>query len=292
MCSSDLLKMSGGYRLSCFGSLYYGEFGDPFPKIEAEIRVEEGAFVLDNLTVSGGEPIAGAEAEEKLEGLYLVASVPEENCYLYCYQPGGELFFKFRGKRSRIENVRLDLWTMPQIACGDYDGDGEKEAALLWTEAHGTGVSVYKLTVAKELDGELQFFMLEQADYMKQLNERIDWKWEPEQERLSCVLDETQLEESWELKELFDNLVADAERIESTYEREDAFEGISWEEQAAFHVENGTIWLFLEGGYRLKGVGMTIHEEDTPGLRAEVFWEDGCFHLGNIEIKKGSYEYE
>ena len=226
------------------------------------------------------------------EGLYLVASVPEENCYLYCYQPGGELFFRFRGKRSLIEEVRLDLWTMPQIVCGDYDGDGEKEAALLWTEAHGTGVSVYKLTVAKELDGELQFFMLEQADYMKQLNERIDWKWEPEQERLSCVLDETQLEESWELKELFDNLVADAVRNESTYEREDAFEGISWEEQAAFHVENGTIWLFLEGGYRLKGVGMTIHEEDTPGLRAEVFWEDGCFHLGNIEIKKGSYEYE
>ncbi len=370
------MVMSGGYRLSCFGSLYYGESGDPYPLLEAEVQVQDGAFTLGDLALSGGEAIPDEEAEEKTDGsgngeteeetdgagneeieeetgdsrnevgaegtegeaakekehsepvrdvayymetmtdeeldrlecvdfqeihrrwedkeekgLILVAEVPAHSCYLYYCESDGRVFIRFHGKRKKLE-AGLDFWAPPLLLCGDYDKDGEEEAALIWLFGHGTGVCVDALVVIKEEKEGLQAFPLEEADYLEPAEKRVSWEWDLEEERLSCSLDGKPFDGSWDLTELFDGLAEGAERIGNHYEREGAFLGISWWEQVTITAEDGTLWLMMSGGYRLKGTGMCVYEEDSPELRAELLFEDGGFRLGKIEMKKGRYELD
>jgi len=213
-------------------------------------------------------------------GLKKVTELPEKDCYLYWDGNEKVAILRFRGERFCMEEFIFDShFILPDLYCGDYDGDGEDEVALSLHTGHGTGVSVDTLCVIDRVEGELQYFFCQQSDLLEQVTERVLDKWYPETRELYVEIDKKMQNYVWNLDTILTEIKGDAED-------EVSFIEVMYGDQISFVQEDGRLWMDLQGGYRFTEGLFPWYENDSPHLRAEVLYQNGSYELGEILLNQ------
>lgn len=113
----------------------------------------------------------------------LLASIPEENIYLYSiahdYRDKCMLFVEDEGYRYEIPWLTPHFY-LPQMKLYDYDKDGKEELAIINYYGSGSAFSLEGLYIVKineeiEQGESYPIYSLTPDEYMKQLNEAMSY---------------------------------------------------------------------------------------------------------------------
>lgn len=159
--------------------------------------------------------------------------------------------------------------TIPEIAVGDYDCDGEKEYVISNIIAGGTEHYIDQFYMVDKHGTDFTCQEFTREDYMEQLN-RMTWEWDAEKEEVYVSVD-GEYQTTLSLHEFLE-------------ENEYAFKALSWGSNIAFIEREGT-W-YLEGM-----AGVEVDErvgwkyECSVRFTAPIQYDNGTFTLGKINTK-------
>jgi hypothetical protein len=202
----------------------------------------------------------------------LVASIPEEDIYLYGADDG--VILRYGDVIKPFEWAYLTpRFVLPRLKLEDIDEDGVEEIICILYVASGTGLAIEELHILEPDENEIYrdvFFTAE--DYNNQLNELITFEYDEENNKLYYIAGEMDYE--YDAPEVF---------TEFTYSGSIGF---------------GMIKLFeFEDGITLEDHMVYGFDEITSGayvnsIRGKVIYSDESFTITDIIVKPPGFEWD
>lgn len=246
-------------------------------------------ITLQKLKEAG--PVDNARISEIYTGeldvreLLTLDEIPEKDISLYG-NAGGDLMVL----RVREQIYFLDTWwqsmhgVLPQVFCGDYDGDGQEEYAVKTHVKTGTGYSLDDLYLVESpvynaAGEEIRPYKVYQYDERKWMRDmdRITWEYHEKYQELLVSADGKSCSVS--LKNLMENLG-----------NEDEFEELSWGDIGSFEYSGEQWYLGVSAGIRTSSTGVQPrYEAGVEFLCPVEYLGDGSFSLGEIWMEAKYY---
>ena len=131
-------------------------------------------------------------------GLYLVAQLPQEDTWLYgTYGPGeaqGVILRVGEDWQSFDLPFLAPQGLLPAMSYGDYDGDGDRELAVVTHQDSGTGINTWGLSVVDFSGASWSLLSFAPADYAAILDLALSSTYDPEANRVVLQAGEAVLE--------------------------------------------------------------------------------------------------
>lgn len=201
----------------------------------------------------------------------LIASIPENNIYMYGLDNGVELHIgDLVQQYDWIYNTPRGI--EPRLAVKDYDADGHDELAIILYIGSGTGVSVEQLhMIEMEEDPKLQDHQFLENDYLDQVYPAISFKPIKEAEELTAEVKVGDKKTEVIMKNYYDHDEFGAAR-----------DNLGIRDIVGYGFDDNKD---IQASF---GIGVLFEKIATPQyigyLNANVSYQDGQFKLSNFEF--------
>ncbi|MBR3508951.1 MAG: hypothetical protein IKO03_09335 [Lachnospiraceae bacterium] len=211
---------------------------------------------------------------EKLGKYCILGEIPEADACLYGLYDGCAMMLRVGDQAYPIHgywtNIRSDI---PQMYCGDYDHDGQKEFALITLGKTGTGTFGNWLRVIEVTEDGLEIHEPKSQGMYGQLEQKITYQY-----------DEKTLMLRVETKD-GDVAFASLEDIPLLASGEEQFLWLSYGQTESFSVMDDYLFYDVSSGIQLTNKGDV--EYGGIDLDCQIqYHEDGSFSIGNIQLEK------
>ena len=212
--------------------------------------------------------------QEKLGKYCILAEIPEADACLYGLYDGCAMVLRVGDQAYPIHgywtNIRSDI---PQMYCGDYDHDGQKEFALITLGKTGTGTFGNWLRVIEVTEDGLEIHEPKSQGMYGQLEQMVTYRYDEKSLMLRVETTDG------------DIAFASLEDIPLLASGEAQFLWLSYGQSESFSVMDDYLFYNVSSGIQLTNKGDV--EYGGIDLDCQIqYHEDGSFSIGNIQLEK------
>ncbi|MBO4515647.1 MAG: M56 family metallopeptidase [Lachnospiraceae bacterium] len=250
----------------------YGRNSVRVDEVEAdeENGQEEGIRLAsreDSLRLACWDPV--------LYGEYcILQEIPEEDACLYGLYDGYAMMLRVGNQAYPLHGYWINIHCiMPQLYCGDYDNDGQKEYALITEGKTGTGTYGNWLRILEITKDGLEIHEPKSQGMYGQLEQKVRYQYN--EKNLMLRVETTD----------GDVAFASLEDIELLASGEAQFLWLGYSQSESFYVKDDSLFYDASGEIHLTNKG----DPEYGGIDINCqlqYSEDGSFGIENIQLNK------
>lgn len=232
---------------------------------------------MNNISVNDLDNAAGNIMNGESKDICLLASLEEEGIWLYGYNDewhyGRGVFVRM--KKGNYDYIKAYDWVytstsliMPELIYEDYNGDGNKEIAAVFSYGTGTGVSVYRLYIIEiDENGQFSSYLFDEEDYTAQIENRISYTIDIDSGNIILYDYGEQL------------CIYNISGIETENDALNKIENIYVGNQVRYDINDQNIILDVYLSFRIAEIPYLLYFDDFTHLYFQVSYDSGSFTL-------------